>query len=447
MEIWETQLSTARAVLQEANILPQDIAAIGITNQRETTVIWDARTGKPIHNAIVWQCRRTADTCDRLIAQGLEEGFRKQTGLPIDAYFSATKISWLLENVEGAREAADAGHLRFGTMDTWLIWNLTNGRVHATDYSNASRTMLFDIHTLTWSKEILDTLSIPASLLPTVLPSSHLFGETTAELFGAPIPIGSAIGDQQAALFGQTCFQPGMAKNTYGTGCFLLMHTGDIPVASKHGLISTIAWGLDGKVSYALEGSVFVAGAAIQWLRDELHLLSSSAESEALCMAVDDTCGVYLVPAFVGLGAPYWDPHARGILTGLTRGANRKHIVRATVESMAYQVCDVLRAMEQDAGLPLVSLRADGGAAANQFLLQFQSDITGIEVLRPSCLEVTALGAAYLAGLAVNYWRNLDEIKENWQLSQAFHPLLPPQQALEKYDGWKKAIGQARFHT
>lgn len=447
LEIWETQLDVVRRVIAEAQILPSQISAIGITNQRETTVLWDKRTGKPLCNAIVWQCRRTAPYCDSLIDQNHSDMIREKTGLPIDAYFSGTKIRWVLENTPNARKLAEDGNLLFGTMDTWLIWNLTNGEVHATDYSNASRTMLFNIHTLEWDKEILDLLGIPTSILPEVLPSSHLFGTTEKSLFGAKIPIGSAIGDQQAALFGQTCFSAGMAKNTYGTGCFLLMNTGAKPVTSKNGLISTIAWGFDGKITYALEGSIFVAGAAIQWLRDELKLIQTASETEALCEAVEDTCGVYLVPAFVGLGAPYWDPYARGLITGLTRGANRNHIVRATVESIAYQNFDVLRAMEQDANLPLVSLRADGGAAANNFLLQFQSDITGVEVLRPSCLEVTALGAAYLAGLAVGYWANTDEIKENWTLSRSFTPIMPKRDAKEKYIGWQTAVKQTRFQS
>lgn len=447
LEIWETQLDVAHRVIAEAQISPSQISAIGITNQRETTVLWDKRTGKPVCNAIVWQCRRTAPYCDSLIDQNHSDMIRQKTGLPIDAYFSGTKIRWVLENTPNARKLAEDGNLLFGTMDTWLIWNLTNGEVHATDYSNASRTMLFNIHTLEWDTEILDLLGISTSILPEVLPSSHLFGTTEESLFGAKIPIGSAIGDQQAALFGQTCFTAGMAKNTYGTGCFLLMNTGDKPVTSKNGLISTIAWGLDGKITYALEGSIFVAGAAIQWLRDELKLIQTASETEALCEAVEDTCGVYLVPAFVGLGAPYWDPYARGLITGLTRGANRNHIVRATVESIAYQNFDVLRAMEQDANLPLVSLRADGGAAANNFLLQFQSDITGVEVLRPSCLEVTALGAAYLAGLAVGYWANTDEIKANWTLSRSFTPIMPKRDAKEKYIGWQTAVKQTRFQS
>lgn len=447
MEIWQTQLETARAVLQKQGATAEDIAAIGITNQRETTILWDRRNGKPIYNAIVWQCRRTADLCDQLGEKGIVDRIREKTGLLMDAYFSATKIYWILENVPDARTLAENGDLLFGTVDTWLIWNLTGGQVHATDYSNASRTMLFNIHTLQWDDTLLDLFHIPKSILPEVKPSSGIFGATLPTHFGAPIPIAGVAGDQQAALFGQACFSPGAAKNTYGTGCFLLMNTGDTPVTSKNGLITTIAWGLDGRITYALEGSVFVAGAAIQWLRDELGLISSAAETEALCRSVADTCGVYLVPAFTGLGAPYWDPYARGSITGLTRGANRAHIVRAAVEAMAYQTYDVLHAMEQDAGIPLAELRADGGAAANGFLLQFQSDITGAPVLRPSVLETTALGAAYLAGLAVGYWRDVTEIRRNWQVSAAFSPLLPKEEAQEKYAGWQKAVQNTLTRT
>ena len=444
-EIWDTQLEVARAAIEKLSISAEDVAAIGITNQRETTILWDKRNGKPVHNAIVWQCRRTAPYCDSLKAAGWTEKIREKTGLLIDAYFSGTKIRWILQNVPEAKELAASGNLLFGTIDTWLIWNLTGGQVHATDYSNASRTMLFNIHTLEWDQEILELLDIPESILPEVRPSSGVFGNTLPLLFGAAIPVAGVAGDQQAALFGQACFSPGTAKNTYGTGGFLLMNTGDTPVSSKNGLVTTIAWGLDGKITYALEGSIFVAGAAIQWLRDELKLISSAAETEGLCKEVPDTCGVYLVPAFVGLGAPYWDPYARGALTGLTRGANRSHIVRATVESMAYQTYDVLHAMEQDAGIPLAELRVDGGAAANSFLLQFQSDITGVPVLRPSTLETTALGAAYLAGLAVGYWDDLTEIRRNWQVSAAFNPELSQEKAEEKVNGWHHAVKQARL--
>lgn len=444
-EIWQTQLETARAVLEKQGISAAEVAAIGITNQRETAVLWDKRSGRPVCPAVVWQCRRTAPYCDSLKGQGLENMFREKTGLPIDAYFSATKIRWVLQNVPEAAKLAESGNLLFGTVDTWLIWNLTGGQVHATDYSNASRTMLFNIHTLKWDAEILELLGIPESILPEVRPSSGLFGHSLPALFGAAIPIAGAAGDQQAALFGQACFSPGAAKNTYGTGCFLLMNTGEKPVFSRNGLITTIAWGLEGKVTYALEGSVFVAGAAIQWLRDELGLISSAAETEGLCRSVADNCGVYLVPAFVGLGAPYWDPYARGVLTGLTRGANRAHIVRAAVESMAYQTCDVLRAMEQDAGIPLAELRADGGAAANAFLLQFQADITGVPVLRPSTLETTALGAAYLAGLAVGYWSDFAEIRRNWQVAEAFSPVISKEEAAGLEAGWRHAVRQAQM--
>lgn len=445
MEIWETQLEVARQAIAKQGISPEDIAAIGITNQRETSILWDKRNGKPVYHAIVWQCRRTAPHCDSLQEAGWTEKIREKTGLLIDAYFSATKIRWILQNVPEAKALADSGNLLFGTIDTWLIWNLTGGQVHATDYSNASRTMLFNIHTLEWDKELLELFEIPASILPEVRPSSGVFGNTLPLLFGAAIPIAGAAGDQQSALFGQACFSPGTAKNTYGTGGFLLMNTGDKPVSSKNGLVTTIAWGLDGKITYALEGSIFVAGAAIQWLRDELKLISSAGETEGLCQAVEDTCGVYFVPAFVGLGAPYWDPYARGILTGLTRGANRCHIVRAAVESMAYQTYDVLHAMEQDAGIPLAELRVDGGAAANTFLLQFQSDITGVPVLRPSVLETTALGAAYLAGLAVGYWKDLTEIRRNWQVSCAFSPEASHEDAEKKMTSWHHAVKQARF--
>lgn len=446
MEIWETQLATIRQVLEENHIPPTSVAAIGITNQRETTVLWDKRGGKPIHPAIVWQCRRTAPMADALRQQGLTDFFHDKTGLLLDAYFSATKIRWLLDHVPNARALADEGNLLFGTIDTWLLWQLTGGKIHATDYSNASRTMLFNIHTLTWDQEILDLLDIPGGILPEVRPSSGHFGETLPSLLGASIPICGVAGDQQAALFGQACYAPGAAKNTYGTGCFLLMNTGNRPVTSKNGLLTTIAWGLDGKITYALEGSVFVAGATIQWLRDELQLLRSTKEVEPLCTSVADTCGVYLVPAFTGLGAPYWDAYARGTLTGLTRGANRAHIVRAAVEAMAFQTYDVLRAMEEDAGIPLAELRADGGAAANNFLLQFQADITGAPVLRPQTLETTALGAAYLAGLAVGYWKNLHEIRRNWQVSCAFSPNLSREDAAEKLKGWHKAVHRTTLH-
>ncbi len=440
MEIWQTQLEVAQQAISQKGLTAADIAAIGITNQRETTILWDKRTGKPIYNAIVWQCRRTAKDCDTLAEY--RDIFQQKTGLLLDAYFSATKIRWILNHVPNARKLAEQGNLLFGTVDTWLIWNLTGGQVHATDYSNASRTMLFNIHTLQWDDEILKILDIPASILPNVLPSSGVFGYTLPFHFGSPIPISGVAGDQQAALFGQACFTPGSAKNTYGTGCFLLMNTGEKPVLSQNGLLTTIAWGLDGKVTYALEGSVFVAGAAIQWLRDELELIQTAQETEALALSVPDTCGVYLVPAFVGLGAPHWDAYARGTLTGLTRGANRCHIVRAALESMAYQTYDVLHAMEEDAKIPLAELRADGGAAANSFLLQFQADITGVPVLRPIILETTALGACYLAGLSVGYWKDLSEIRRNWGVAHAFSPNISKESANIRLAGWQKALRQ-----
>lgn len=440
MEIWQTQLEVAQQAIAQKGLTAADIAAIGITNQRETTILWDKRTGKPIYNAIVWQCRRTAKDCDTLAQY--RDMFQQKTGLLLDAYFSATKIRWILHHVPNAKKLAEQGNLLFGTVDTWLIWHLTGGQVHATDYSNASRTMLFNIHTLQWDDEILKILDIPNSILPKVLPSSDIFGYTLPFHFGSPIPIAGVAGDQQAALFGQACFTPGSAKNTYGTGCFLLMNTGEQPVLSKNRLLTTIAWGLGDKVTYALEGSVFVAGAAIQWLRDELELIQTAQETEALALSVPDTCGVYLVPAFVGLGAPHWDAYARGMLTGLTRGANRRHIVRAALESMAYQTYDVLHAMEEDAKIPLAELRADGGAAANSFLLQFQADITGVPVLRPTILETTALGACYLAGLAVGYWKDLSEIRRNWGVSHAFSPNISKESANIRLTGWQKALRQ-----
>ena len=445
MEIWATTSRALAEAVDAAHIDPKAIAGIGITNQRETAILWDRRTGQPVYNAIVWQCRRTAEICDRLKADGLGETVTEKTGLLIDAYFSGTKLKWIMDHVPGVRQRAERGELCAGTVDSWLIWNLTGGKAHVTDYSNASRTMLFNIHTLEWDTELLNLLEIPRSILPEVRPSSGIFGSTLPLLFGESIPIAGAAGDQQSALFGQACFSPGTAKNTFGTGGFLLMNTGDKPVSSQNGLVTTIAWGLGGKITYALEGSIFVAGAAIQWLRDELGLISSAGETEGLCREVPDTCGVYLVPAFVGLGAPYWDPYARGCLTGLTRGANRCHIVRAAVESMAYQTYDVLHAMEQDAGIPLAELRVDGGAAANSFLLQFQSDITGVPVLRPSTLETTALGAAYLAGLAVGYWADLSEIRRNWQVSAAFSPAAESEKIKETLAGWHHAVRQARL--
>lgn len=443
MEIWASQMGVAQEALLKIGATATDIAAIGITNQRETTVVWDKATGQPVYNAIVWQCRRTADFCDELVAEGWTEKIRNKCGVVVDAYFSATKIRWILENVPGAREKAERGDLLFGNIDTWLIWNLTKGKVHVTDYSNASRTMLYNIFDLKWDEEILDRLGIPASMLPEVKPSSCVYGETDPSIFGAPIKIGGAAGDQQAALFGQTCFQPGMVKNTYGTGCFLLMNTGTKPVLSDNGLITTIAWGVDGKVEYALEGSIFVAGAAIQWLRDELKLIDSAADSEYMATKVPDTNGCYVVPAFTGLGAPHWDAYARGAIVGLTRGVNKYHLVRATLESLAYQTHDVLNAMQQDAGIKLAALKVDGGASVNNFLMQFQSDIIQAPVQRPVCVETTALGAAYLAGLAVGYWANKDEVVENWAVSQSFEAVMEEDTRMNLLKGWEKAIGRS----
>ena len=444
MEIWSTQMGVAQEALLKIDCTYADIEAIGITNQRETTVVWDKETGMPIYNAIVWQCRRTAEFCDELKARGCEEMVRKKTGLLIDAYFSGTKLRWILENVPGAREKAEAGQLLFGTIETWLIWKLTGGKVHVTDYSNASRTMMFNINTLDWDDELLQLLDIPRCMLPEPKPSSCIYGETVETIFGGPIRIAGAAGDQQAALFGQTCFQAGEAKNTYGTGAFLLINTGEKPVFSKNGLVTTIAWGLDGKVNYALEGSVFVCGAVIQWLRDELGILESASQSEELAASVEDTCGVYVVPAFVGMGAPYWDPYARGAVLGLTRGAGRNHLVRAALESMAYQTCDLIRAMEEDLGRPLTALKVDGGASANNFLLQFQSDILDCRVMRPQCIETTSLGAAYLAGLATGYWKNKEDVIENWQIDRTFTPEMSEDERSGLLAGWKKAVSAAR---
>ena len=443
MEIWATQLGVAQEAILMARTEAKEIAAIGITNQRETTIVWDKNTGLPVYNAIVWQCRRTADYCETL-EKDYEDMIREKTGLKVDAYFSGTKIRWILENVPGAREKAEKGDLLFGTVDTWLIWNLTRGKAHVTDYSNASRTMLFNIHTLQWDDEILELLDIPKCMLPEVRPSSEVYGETDYTLFGDGIKIAGAAGDQQAALFGQTCFKPGEAKNTYGTGCFLLMNTGETPVTSTNGLVTTIAWGLNGKVEYALEGSIFVAGAAIQWLRDEMGLVENSPASERYARMVEDTNGVYMVPAFVGLGAPYWDPYARGAIVGLTRGANRNHVIRATLESLAYQTWDVLHAMEADSGIRLDSLKVDGGACANDFLMQFQADMIRAEVRRPVCIETTAMGAAYLAGLAVGYWSSQEDVKSNWQVSGSFVPQMDAKLAKEKLDGWHAAVKMLR---
>ncbi|MEZ7911702.1 MAG: glycerol kinase GlpK [Propionivibrio sp.] len=444
LEIWGTQSGVAREVLERSRVRPDEVAAIGITNQRETTVVWDKATGKPIYNAIVWQCRRTASICDALKAEGLENYVRENTGLVLDAYFSGTKVKWILDNVPGARVRAEKGELLFGNIDTWLIWNLTRGKVHVTDYSNASRTMLFNIKTLEWDQKMLDLLGVPLAMLPKVRPSSEVYGYTDAQTFGgAEIPIAGVAGDQQAALFGQACFSDGMAKNTYGTGCFMLMNTGEKRVPSKNGLLTTIAWGVDGKVEYALEGSIFVAGAAVQWLRDELRLVDNAAQTEAMAASVPDSHGVYLVPAFVGLGAPYWDMYARGTLVGLTRGANRNHIVRATLESIAYQTRDVLQAMEEDSGIKLAALKVDGGAVANNFLMQFQSDILGVPVQRPCVTETTAMGAAFLAGLAVGFWKSKSEIAERWAVDRAFSPAMAAEERDRKYSGWKKAVKRA----
>lgn len=440
MEIWSTQMGVAQEALLKINGTWKNIQAIGITNQRETTVVWDRNTGEPIYHAIVWQCRRTAEYCDRLKARGLSEVFHQKTGLLIDAYFSGTKLRWILENVKGAREKAERGELLFGTIETWLIWKMTGGKIHVTDYSNASRTMLFNINSLTWDEDILQELDIPASMLPEPRPSSETYGQTDSNIFGGPIPICGAAGDQQSALFGQACFEAGEAKNTYGTGGFLLMNTGKQPVYSENGLLTTIAWGLDGTVNYALEGSIFVSGAAVQWLRDELEVIDNSAESEKLARSVADSNGVYVVPAFVGLGAPYWDPYARGAVLGLTRGANKSHLVRATLESMAYQTWDLIQVMVKDTGKELVSLKVDGGACANNFLMQFQSDILGKEVLRPQCIETTSLGAAYLAGLASGYWKSRDDILENWQMDCVFEAKMENEKRKELLKGWEKAV-------
>ncbi len=439
-EIWSTQLEVAQRAMANVGASAADIAAIGITNQRETTIVWDKATGEPVCPAIVWQCRRTSAYCDFLKAKGLTESFREKTGLVIDSYFSGTKLHWILENIPGARARAKRGELLFGTVETWLIWKLTGGQAHVTDYSNASRTMLFNIHSLCWDPDILRELDIPAQMLPKVMPSSCLYGHTLAQYFGAPIPIAGAAGDQQAALFGQTCFVPGEAKNTYGTGCFMLMNTGDVPVHSKNGLVTTIAWGLEGKVEYALEGSIFVAGAAIQWLRDELQFLESAADSEYMAKKVPDTNGCYVVPAFTGLGAPHWDQYARGAVVGLTRGVNKYHMIRATLDSLCYQVNDVLQAMKADSGIALASLKVDGGAAANNYILQTQADLIDAPVLRPRCVETTAMGAAYLAGLAVGYWSSKEEIRKNWSVDRTFTPNLPEAEREKRLKGWNKAV-------
>ena len=439
-EIWSSQLGVAVEAMQKIGAEASDIAGIGITNQRETAIVWDKKTGEPIYHAIVWQCRRTSEYCDSLKEKGLTESFRKKTGLIIDAYFSGTKVKWILDHVEGARERAKRGELLFGTVETWLIWKMTKGAVHVTDYSNASRTLLYNINELKWDEDILEELDIPICMLPEVKPSSCIYGMTDPSLLGGEIPIAGAAGDQQSALFGQTCFKEGDAKNTYGTGCFLLMNTGETPVFSNHGLVTTIAWGLDGEVHYALEGSVFVAGAAIQWLRDELRIIDSAEDSEYMAKKVKDTHGCYVVPAFTGLGAPYWDQYARGTIVGLTRGVNKYHIIRATLESLAYQVHDVVEAMEADSGIRLSSLKVDGGASANDFLMQTQSDMVQVPVKRPKCVETTAMGAAYLAGLAVGYWKDKEEIVKNWEINRTFAPAITPEERDGKMKGWKKAV-------
>ncbi|MGH1296097.1 glycerol kinase GlpK [Bacillus pretiosus] len=440
-EIWGSILAVIATCLSEADVKPEQIAGIGITNQRETAVVWDKTTGKPIYNAIVWQSRQTVEICDELKEKGYSEMVREKTGLLIDAYFSGTKVKWILDNVEGAREKAENGDLLFGTIDTWLVWKLSGGKAHVTDYSNASRTLMFNIHDLQWDDELLDMLTVPKSMLPEVRPSSEIYGETIDyHFFGQNIPIAGVAGDQQAALFGQACFGEGMAKNTYGTGCFMLMNTGEKAVASEHGLLTTIAWGIDGKVNYALEGSIFVAGSAIQWLRDGMRMFKDASESEVYASRVASTEGVYVVPAFVGLGTPYWDSEVRGAMFGVTRGTTKEHFIRATLESLAYQTKDVLCAMEADSGIELKTLRVDGGAVKNNFLMKFQSDILDVPVERPVINETTALGAAYLAGLAVGYWKNQDEIKEQWHMDKRFEPTMEAETSGELYAGWKKAI-------
>lgn len=441
MEIWGSQMGVMREALETTGILPKEIAAVGITNQRETTIVWDKNSGKPIYNAIVWQCRRTADICTELKEKGWEEYIQNNTGLVIDAYFSGTKIKWILDNVEGARERANRGELLFGTIDSWLIWNLTRGELHITDYSNASRTMLYNINELKWDEKILEVLEIPKSMMPKVKASSCVYAYTDPKLFGGvKIPIAGIAGDQQASLFGQLCFEPGMAKNTYGTGCFMLMNTGEKPIISKNGLLTTIAWGLNNKVEYALEGSVFVAGAAIQWLRDEMKILDNVADSEKMALEVKDTNGVYLIPAFVGLGAPYWDMYARGTIVGITRGVNQNHIVRAALEAIVYQTKDILEAMQQDSNIDLQELRVDGGAVSNNFLMQFQSDILNTKVIRPRITESTALGAAYLAGLAVNFWKSKKEIQSMNAINRIFEPEMDQKRSAVLYKGWKNAV-------
>ncbi|MDD3186061.1 MAG: glycerol kinase GlpK [Anaerostipes sp.] len=440
MEIWKTQREVMGQAMIELNVGASDVAAVGITNQRETTILWDKNTGEPVYNAIVWQCRRTSKFCDELKEQGLEEKFRSKTGLPIDAYFSGTKIRWILDNVKGVRERAQRGEILFGTVETWLIWNLTGGKSHVSDVTNAARTMLFNINTLEWDDEILEILDIPKSILPKVVSCSEVYGYIDDKFMARGVPISGAAGDQQCALFGQTCFKAGEAKNTYGTGGFLLMNTGKMPVNSKNGLITTIACKIDGEVTYALEGSIFVAGAAIQWLRDELGILEKASQSEAMATAVEDTNGCYVVPAFTGLGAPYWDQYARGAIVGLTRGVNKNHIVRATLDSLCYQINDVLKAMKADSGIELKSLKVDGGASANNYLMQTQANISGAPVHRPQCVETTAMGAAYLAGLAVGYWESKEDVKKNWAMDQVFEPDIENDKREEMIRGWNKAV-------
>ena len=442
-EIWSSQISVATEAMSKISVDAEDIHAIGITNQRETTIVWDKKTGEPVYPAIVWQCRRTADMIEKMEKDGMSELVRKKTGLIPDAYFSGTKLKWILDHVEGARERAKNGELLFGTVDTWLIWKLTKGKVHVTDYTNASRTMLFDIHERKWDKEILEYLDIPECMLPEVKPSSCIYGYTNENLIGGRIPIAGAAGDQQAALFGQCCFESGDVKNTYGTGCFLLMNTGEKPVFSENGLVTTIAWGLDGKVNYALEGSIFVAGAAIQWLRDEMRLIDSAEDSEYMAKKVKDTNGCYVVPAFTGLGAPHWDQYARGTIVGITRGVNKYHIIRATLDSLAYQVNDVLQSMRADSGIQLASLKVDGGASANDFLMQTQADIINAPVNRPRCVETTAMGAAYLAGLAVKYWTSKEEVLQNWAIDKTFIPEITDEARSKRIRGWEKAVKYA----
>ncbi len=445
LEIWETQLNSAREAVKDIN--PAEIACIGITNQRETTVLWDKNTGKPVYNAIVWQSRQTSEICDELKKEGLEPYINENTGLVIDAYFSGTKIKWILDNVHDVREKAENGDILFGTIDTWLVWNLTGGRAHITDYSNASRTMIYNIRKLEWDEKILSVLGIPQSILPEVKQSSEVYENTVKDILGAEVPISGMAGDQQSALFGQLCFQEGMVKNTYGTGCFMLMNTGEKIVRSHNGLVTTVAWGLNGKVEYALEGSIFVAGAAIQWLRDELRIIHDAADSEYFAKKVKDNNGVYMVPAFTGLGAPYWDMYARGAIVGLTRGASRNHIIRAALESIAYQTKDVIESMIDDSGINLTAMKVDGGATANEFLMQFQADILNVNIERPEVTETTALGAAYLAGLAVGFWKSKGEIAQNWSMSKKFRPSMDEEKRNELYIGWKKAVERSKNWT